>query len=105
MPLHCWRGSGTYSLFVIVINFTTKTLFVIDLVLQAESVVFKRISCLDALLGRFVLVGVFLSFLNHSIDFFLRETSLVVGDGYRLRLSSPLVARCDLQDSVGVKLK
>ena len=74
----------------------TKTLLVVDLILQAESVVLECVTGLNALLGRLVLIGVLLGFLDHAVNLFLSETTLVVGDGDRLRLSSSLIVRGNL---------
>lgn len=96
---------STYSLLVIVINLASKTLLIVDLVLQAESVVLKTVTGLNALLGSLVLIGVLLSLLNHTVDLLLGKTSLVVGDGDGLGLSGALVTSGNLEDSVGIKLE
>lgn len=96
---------STYSLLVIIINLASKTLLIVDLVLQAESVVLKTVTGLNALLGSLVLIGVLLSLLNHTVNLLLSKTSLVVGDGDGLGLSGALVTSGNLEDSVGIKLE
>jgi hypothetical protein len=93
------------ALLVIVVNLATKTLLVIDLVLQAIGVVLKFVARLDALTVGLVLLGILLSFLDHTLDVFVAEAALVVGDGDGLGLSSALVDSGDLKDTVGVKLE
>lgn len=87
---------GAYSLLIILINLATETLLVVGLVLQAESVVLKSVTGLDALLGSLVLIGVLLGFLDHAVDLLLCETSLVVGDGDGLDLARTLVGSGNL---------
>jgi hypothetical protein len=105
LALFKWGGWLTYSLLVIIINLATETFLIVDLVLEGESVVLEPITGLDALLGCLVLVGVLFRLLDHTVDFLLSKTSLIVGDGDRLLVTSALVGGGDLQDSVGVKFE
>lgn len=98
-----WDIGGTYSLLVILVNLSSETLLIVGLVLQAESVVLKSVTGLDALLGSLVLIGVLLGLLNHAVNLLLSETSLIVGDGDGLDLASTLVGCGDLENSVCVK--
>jgi hypothetical protein len=90
---------------IIFVDLSTETLVIIGLVLQAESVILQPVSGGDPLGVCLVLLSKFLSFGNHSVDFILRKTALVVIDRDRLRLSCAFVASRNSQDSVGVKLK
>lgn len=96
---------ATYSLLVLVVNLATKTLVVVDLVLQGESVVLKTVASLNALTGSLVLLGVLLSFGDHAVNLILGKTTLVVGNGDRLLLASALVVGRDLENSVGIELE
>ena len=90
---------------VIVLNLAAKTLLIVDLVLERVGVVLELVARLDALTGGLVLLGVLLSLLNHALNVFSAETTLVVGDGDALSLASALVDSGDLEDTVGIKLK
>lgn len=85
-------AGGTYRFLVIVINLAAKAILIVDLVLQAESVVLKAVTGLDALASGLIFLGVLLSLGNHTVDLFLGETTLVVGDGDGFGLSSSLIS-------------
>ncbi|PMB65055.1 NAD-specific glutamate dehydrogenase [Beauveria bassiana] len=93
------------GLLVLVVNLAAKTVLIIDLVLEAESVVLKTITGLNALTSSLVLLGVLLSLGNHALNLLRGETTLVVGDGDGLLLASALVVGRDLENTVGVKLE
>lgn len=96
---------STYSLLLLLVDLATKTLLVVDLVLQAESVVLKTVTGLNALTGGLVLLGVLLSLGNHALNLLLGKTALIVLDGDGLRLASALVVGRDLEDTVGIELE
>ena len=96
---------STYSVLVIVVNLATKTVLVVDLVLQGEGVVLKAVTGLDALASCLVLLSVLLGLLDHTLDFLGAEATLVVGDGNALALTGALVTSADLEDTVGIKLE
>ena len=60
---------------------------------------------LDALLLLFVLLLELLSVVNHLLDFLLRQTSLVVGDGDLVLLSGALIGSRDVEDTVGIDVE
>jgi hypothetical protein len=93
------------GLLVLVLNLATKTLLVVDLVLQAVGVVLKLVAGLNALTVSLVLLGVLLGLLNHALNVLSAETALVVGDGDALSLSGALVDSGDLEDTVGIELE
>jgi hypothetical protein len=93
----------TYSLLLLISDLATETVSVVDLVLQAESVVLKTVASLNALTGGLVLLGVLLSLGNHALNLLRSKTTLVVGDGDGLLLASSLVVGGNLEDTVGVK--
>jgi hypothetical protein len=103
--IQIWYYCATYSVLVIVVNLATKTLLVVDLVLQGEGVVLEAVTGLDALASCLVLFGVLLSLLNHALDFLGAEATLVVGDGNALALTGALVTSANLQDTVGIELE
>jgi hypothetical protein len=90
---------------VVVLDLATKTLLVVDLVLEAVGVVLKLVARLNALTVGLVLLGVLLSLLNHALNVLGRKAALVVGDGDALTLAGALVDSADLEDTVGVKLE
>lgn len=93
------------GLLVLIVDLATKTLLIVDLVLQGESVVLESVAGLNALTGSLVLFSVLLSLSDHAVDLLLGETALVVVDGDGLALSSALIVGGDLEDTVGVKLE
>lgn len=95
----------TYSLLVILVELATKTVLVVDLVLQTEGIVLQCVASLDLALGSLVFLGKFLSLGNHAVNLLLRQAALVVGDGDGLRLASALVAGADPQDTVGIEVE
>jgi hypothetical protein len=103
--IHIRYCYATYSVLVIVVNLATKTLLVVNLVLQGEGVVLEAITGLNALASCLVLLGVLLSLLNHTLDFLGAEATLVVGDGNALALTGALVTSANLQDTVGIELE
>jgi hypothetical protein len=84
---------------------STQTLVIVNLVLQAESVVLKTVTGLDLSLDGLVLFGELFSLSNHAVNLLLRETTLVVGDSDRFGFSSSLVTSGNLEDTVGVEVK
>ncbi|CAG9943851.1 unnamed protein product [Clonostachys rosea f. rosea IK726] len=90
-------------LLLLISDLATETVSVVDLVLQAESVVLKTVASLNALTGGLVLLGVLLSLGNHALNLLRSKTTLVVGDGDGLLLASSLVVGGNLEDTVGVK--
>lgn len=104
-PLGSLLDSVEDGLLLLVVNLATKTLLVVDLVLEAESVVLETVTSLDALTGGLVLLGVLLSLGDHAVNLLLGETALVVGNGDRLLLASTLVVGGDLEDTVGIELE
>jgi hypothetical protein len=93
------------GLLVVILNLATKTLLVVDLVLQAVCVVLELVARLNALTVGLVLFGILLSLLNHALNVFGAETALVVGDGNALSLAGALVDSRDLEDTVGIELE
>lgn len=104
-PLLSLLDSVDQGLLVLLIKLATKTLLIVDLVLQAESVVLKTIASLNALTGSLILLGVLFSLGNHALNLLGSEAALVVGDGDGLLLASALIVGRDLEDTVGVELK
>lgn len=104
-PLGSLLDSVEDSLLLLVVNLATETLLVVDLVLEAESVVLETVTSLNALTGGLVLLGVLLGLGNHAINLLLGETALVVGNGDGLLLASTLVVGRDLEDTVGIELE
>lgn len=95
----------TYGFLVILVDLATESFFIIGLVLQAKCVVLKTIPGLNLLGGGLVFLGEFLSLIDHTINFFLRESALVVSNGNTLLFASALVAGCNLENSVCVELE
>lgn len=97
--------SSTYSLLVLLVDLATKTLLVVNLVLQVESVVLKTVTSLNALTSSLVFLSKLLGLSDHAVNLLLSETTLVVGDGDGLLLAGALVVGRDLQDTVGIELE
>jgi hypothetical protein len=93
------------SLLVLVLNLATETLVVVDLVLEAVGVVLELVARLNALTVGLVLFGVLLSLLNHALNVFGAETTLVIGNGDALSLTGTLVDGGNLEDTVGIELE
>merc|ERR1719154_695635 len=70
-----------------------------------EAVRLQGILGRDTLTLSIIVVLVFLCFLYHTLDFFLEQTSLVVGDGNLVLLTSRLVHGRHIQDTVGIDVK
>jgi len=51
------------------------------------------------------LTFVLLSFFHHAVDLLLGETTLVVGNGDAVRLSSRLVGGRDVQNTIGIDIE
>ena len=51
------------------------------------------------------LTFIFLSFLNHAVNLFLEEMTLVVSNGDAVGLSGSLVRSRDIQDTIGINVK
>lgn len=92
-------------LLVIVLNLATKTLLVVDLVLEAVGVVLELVARLNALAVGLVLLGILLSLLNHTLNVLGGKATLVVGDSDALTLTGALVNGADLQNTVGIELE
>jgi hypothetical protein len=90
---------------IIVVQFSTKTVRVTELGLEAVDVGRQGVEGFDVLLLGFVFSGEFFSLSNHAVDLLLSETSLLVGDGDRLGFTGTLVSGGDLHDTVGVDLE
>jgi hypothetical protein len=93
------------GLLVIVLDLATKTLLVVDLVLEAVGVVLKLVAGLNALTVGLVLLSVLLGLLNHALNVLGGKTTLIVGDGNALTLAGALVDSGDLEDTVGIELE
>lgn len=93
------------GLLVLLVNLATKTILIVDLVLQGESVVLKTVASFNALTGGLVLLGILLGLSDHAVDLLLGKTALIVGDGNGLGLASALVVGRDLEDTVGIELE
>lgn len=74
-------------------------------VAHGVGVVLELVLGLDAVLGLLVLLLVVLSLLDHLLDLVLGETSLLVGDGDLVLLSSGLVLSGDVEDTVGIDIE
>lgn len=64
-------ASKTYGLLVVLVDLPTETILIVDLILQAESVVLQAVPGLDLGLDRLVLLGELLGFSDHAVDFLL----------------------------------
>jgi len=74
--LECGFDSGL----VITLEFSTKTVTVGNLALNAPKIVLKRVEGLNLLPLGFIFSGEFLSFTDHAFNFFFGQTALRVGD-------------------------
>jgi hypothetical protein len=92
-------------LLVVLLNLATKTLIVVELVLEAVGVVLELVTGFNALTVGLVLLGVLLGLLNHALNVIAAKTALVVGDSDALTLTGALVDGGDLEDTVGIKLE
>mmetsp|Transcript_6734 Transcript_6734/g.12329 ORF Transcript_6734/g.12329 Transcript_6734/m.12329 type:complete len:191 (+) Transcript_6734:1024-1596(+) len=72
---------------------------------EGEAVVFKGILCLDSVSAGIVLRLVLFSILHHSIDFFLRQSALVIGDGNLVLLSSTLFDGRYIENTICIKVE
>jgi hypothetical protein len=93
------------GLLVLILNLATETLVIVDLVLEAVGVILELVARLNALTVGLVLLGVLLGLLNHALNIFGAETTLVVGDGDGLGLTGTLIDGGNLEDTIGIKLK
>jgi len=80
-------------------------LLLVEGVLHLEAVVFKLVLGLNLLLDLGVLFLVFLGITDHLVDFLLGKSTLVVGDGNLVLLSSGLVVGRDVKDTVGINVE
>merc|ERR1712040_15544 len=79
--------------------------FSLDGSLHVEAVAFKTVLGRDSVLLLVVLVLELLGVVDHPLNLFLGETSLVVGDGDLVLLAGGFVAGRYVQDTVGVDVK
>ena len=70
------------SLLVLVIDLATKTLLVVNLVLQAEGIVLETVASLNALLGGLVFLGVLLGLGDHAVNFLLDVSFFAIVTGW-----------------------
>mmetsp|Transcript_2092 Transcript_2092/g.3811 ORF Transcript_2092/g.3811 Transcript_2092/m.3811 type:complete len:656 (-) Transcript_2092:222-2189(-) len=73
--------------------------------LEGIAVVLKSILSLNTVLVSIIFCLIFLSFLNHALDFFLRKTTLIVGDGDLVLLSGRLLNSRYIQDTVSINIE
>merc|ERR1711931_467975 len=93
------------DLFLVVLGDLVGDLLVLDGSLHVEAVAFKTVLGRNSVLLLVVLVLELLGVVDHPLDLFLGETSLVVGDGDLVLLAGGFVAGRYVQDTVGVDVK
>merc|ERR1712023_347445 len=80
-------------------------LLLLEGVAHGEAIIFQTILCLDFDLLSFIFGAVLLSFLHHAINFSLRQTSLLVGDGNLVGFACRLVLCRNVQDAICVNVE
>merc|ERR1719391_1470152 len=93
------------DLFLVVLGDLVGDLLVLDGSLHVEAVAFKTVLGRNSVLLLVVLVLELLGVVDHPLNLFLGETSLVVGDGDLVLLAGGFVAGRYVQDTVGVDVK
>lgn len=83
-PVRGVLNGGEDGLLVVVRELATETLLVTELALEAVDVGREGVKGFDALALGLILSGELLGVGNHTVNLFLRETALLVLDGYRL---------------------
>ena len=74
-------------------------------VLHLEAVVLERVLGLDLLLLHLILSSELLGILDHLLDLVLGKSTLVVGDGDLVDLTSALVDSGDVKDTIGIDIE
>jgi hypothetical protein len=97
-------GSFLNGLLVSVSEFGGELLFS-ELVLHLEAVVLKTVLGFNLALEFLVLRLEFLGFVNHLLDLFLGETTLIVGDSDLFSLTGGLVHGVDVKDTIGINIE
>mmetsp|Transcript_11044 Transcript_11044/g.22063 ORF Transcript_11044/g.22063 Transcript_11044/m.22063 type:complete len:340 (-) Transcript_11044:995-2014(-) len=102
-PFQAFFQCSLHGLLVRIAKFLTQ--FVIQLVLRGIAECFKVVTSIHLGLDILILLGKFFSFLDHSIDFFLAQSTLVISDGDLLTLATSLLDSLNVQDSIGIDFK
>jgi len=103
-PLKTFLGSLLNSSFLL-IGEDILELFLLQSVLHLEAVVLECVLSLDLLLDELILSLVLLGIIDHSLDFFLGESTLIVGNGDLLSLSGSLILSLHIEDTVGIDIE
>merc|ERR1719453_1032583 len=90
--------------FVICLKFILQ-LLLLQSVAHGETVVLKTILGFNFLLVGLIFSAILLCLLDHAVNLGLRQTTLLVGDGDLVRLSSGLVLCTDIQDTIGIDVE
>lgn len=90
-PIHRLLDRLHDRLLVVLIDLAAEAVVIVDLVLEAEGVVFEAVARFDLVLGGLVFFGVLFGFGDHALDFVGGETAAVVGDGDGFGLASAFV--------------
>mmetsp|Transcript_49221 Transcript_49221/g.88481 ORF Transcript_49221/g.88481 Transcript_49221/m.88481 type:complete len:258 (+) Transcript_49221:138-911(+) len=97
--LHCRLNLLLVSALKLVLE-----LLLVQGVAHGEAVVLQTVLGLDLLLVRFIFSTELLGLLHHAVDFGLRQTALLVGDGNLVGLAGGLVRGADVQNAVGINV-
>ncbi|PON56607.1 LOW QUALITY PROTEIN: Glutamate dehydrogenase, NAD-specific [Parasponia andersonii] len=80
-------------------------LLILDSIPHVVCIVFQGVLCINLLLVLFVFRLVLLGLLNHLLDFFLRQPTLVIGNGDLVLLASDLVLGRNIQNTICVNVE
>jgi len=98
-------GGKVFDGLLVLVRELVLELLLVEGVLHLEAVVLKLVLGLDLSLDLVVLVLVFLGVTHHLVDFLLGKSTLIVGDGNLVLLSSGLISSRDVKDTVGVNVE
>merc|ERR1719434_320753 len=93
------------DLLLVVLGDFVSHLLILDGGLHVEAVALQTVLGRDSVLLLVIFLLELLSIIDHAFNFFLGQTTLVVGDGDLVLLASALVTGRHIQDTVGVNVK
>ncbi|PON56596.1 Glutamate dehydrogenase, NAD-specific [Parasponia andersonii] len=97
--------NGVLNLFLVRRGKLRADLLILDSVPHVVCIVFQGVLRINLLLVLFVFRLVLLGLLNHLLDFFLRQPTLVIGNGDLVLLPSGLVLGRNIQNTVCVNVE
>mmetsp|Transcript_23351 Transcript_23351/g.17778 ORF Transcript_23351/g.17778 Transcript_23351/m.17778 type:complete len:267 (-) Transcript_23351:1160-1960(-) len=103
-PLDAFFG-GLFNDLLVILSELILELLIIEGVLHLEAVVFQTILGFNSLLDLLIFTLVLFSFIHHSFNIILAQSSLFIGNGDFVALSGPFVSSRDIHDTIGINIE